>query len=128
MSHRSQLYALVPTDGRCTTAGGPGPRFSGVAQRTGGAVDSICRGDYGPFLDKLLQRADGPQADFALSATPNGTTEMSVRVQGSRLADTQWSYDPARNAIVFRTESVPRLGQNIEVRYRSACREPPPSP
>ena len=82
MAHRTQLYALVPTDSRCTTAGGPGPRFSSVAQRTGGAVGSICTGDYGPFLDKLLQRAGEPQADFSLSATPNGTAEMSVRVQG----------------------------------------------
>ncbi|HEX8820821.1 MAG TPA: choice-of-anchor D domain-containing protein, partial [Archangium sp.] len=44
MSHRTQLYALVPTDGGCTTAGPPGPRFSSVAQRTGGAVGSICQG------------------------------------------------------------------------------------
>jgi hypothetical protein len=128
MSHRSQLYALVPTDGRCTTAGNPGPRFSTVARRTGGAVESICRGDYGPFLDKLLQRADGPQADFALSATPNGTEEMSVRVQGRRLAETQWTYNPSRNAVIFQTEAVPKTGQNIEIRYRSACAEPPVSP
>ncbi|MGZ3457562.1 MAG: choice-of-anchor D domain-containing protein, partial [Archangium sp.] len=26
MAHRTQLYALVPTDNRCTTAGPPGPR------------------------------------------------------------------------------------------------------
>jgi hypothetical protein len=128
MSHRTQLYALVPTDGRCTTAGWPGPRFSSVALRTGGAVDSICQGDYGPFLDKLLQRADGPQADFSLGAQPNGTAEMSVRVQGRTLPADQWTYDPARNAVVFQPAAVPRLGQTIEVRYRSACPEPPPAP
>ncbi len=128
MSHRTQLYALVPTDSRCTTAGGPGPRFSSVAQRTGGAVASICTGDYGPFLDKLLQRAGEPQADFSLSATPNGTAEMSVRVQGRRLPEDQWVYDPARNAVVFRSAAVPTPGQMIEVRYRSACVVTPLAP
>jgi hypothetical protein len=128
MSHRTQLYALVPTDTRCTTAGGPGPRFSTVARRTGGAVDSICTGNYGPFLDKLIQRADVPQADFTLSATPNGLAEMSVRVQGTRLPDDQWTYDPARNAVIFQPAAVPTPGQTIEVRYRSACMAPPRIP
>ncbi|HYO51808.1 hypothetical protein [Archangium sp.] len=128
MAHRTQLHALVPTDTRCTTAGGPGPRFSSVARRTGGEVDSICTGDYGPFLDKLIQRAGAPQADFALSATPNGTAEMSVRVQGTRLPDDQWTYDPARNAVVFQPAAVPGTGQIIEVRYRSACVAPPSVP
>jgi hypothetical protein len=121
MAHRTQLYALVPTDNGCTTAGPPGSRFSSVARRTGGAVGSICQGDYGPFLDKLYQRADGPQADFALSAQPNGTDEMSVRVQGRRLALDQWTYDTSRNAVVFQPGAVPTTGQMIEVRYRSAC-------
>ncbi|WNG50174.1 choice-of-anchor D domain-containing protein [Archangium minus] len=126
MAHRTQLHALVPTDNSCTTAGPPGPRFSTVAQRTGGAAESICRGDYGPFLDKLLQRADGLQADFTLSTTPNGTEEMSVRVQGVRLPEEQWTYDAARNAVIFRGAAVPTAGQTIEVRYRSACGVVPP--
>jgi hypothetical protein len=128
MAHRTQLYALVPTDNRCTTAGPPGPRFSTVAQRTNGAVGSICQGDYGSFLDKLLQRADRPQADFALGATPNGTAEMSVRVAGVKLPADQWTYDPAHNAVVFQPAAVPTPGQTIEVRYRSACPAPPPAP
>jgi hypothetical protein len=128
MAHRTQLYALVPTNGGCTTAGPPGPRFSTVAQRTGGEVGSICMGDYGPFLDKLLQRADNPQADFTLGATPNGTAEMSVRVAGVKLPVDQWTYDPARNAVVFQPNAVPTLGQTIEVRYRSACPAAPPLP
>lgn len=128
MAHRTQLYALVPTDEACTTAGKPGPRFATVARRTGGEVASICQGDYGSFLDKLLQRAGGPQADFTLSATPNGTAEMSVRVQGRTLPVDQWTYDVSRNAVVFQPASVPTTGQTIEVRYRSACAMPPGSP
>ena len=69
-----------------------------------------------------------PQADFSLSATPNGTAEMSVRVQGRRLPEDQWVYDPARNAVVFRSAAVPTPGQMIEVRYRSACVVTPLAP
>ncbi|PTL83897.1 hypothetical protein [Vitiosangium sp. GDMCC 1.1324] len=125
MAHRTQLYALVPTDESCTTAGPPGPRFASVARRTGGEVNSLCQGDYGSFLDKLLQRANGPQADFTLSTLPNGTAEMSVRVQGTTLPEDQWTYDAAHNAVVFQSEAIPKTGQTIEVRYRSACALPP---
>ncbi|HEX8819965.1 MAG TPA: hypothetical protein VF794_08585, partial [Archangium sp.] len=104
------------------------PRFSSVAQRTGGAVGSICQGSYGSFLDKLYQRADGPQADFALSAQPNGTAEMSVRVQGRTLPVDQWRYDAGHNTVVFHSSAVPTTGQNIEVRYRSACPVIPMAP
>ncbi len=124
MAHRIQLHALVPTDTRCTTAGAPGPRFSTVAQRTGGQVDSICQSNYGPFLQTLLRRAEGLQADFTLSAQPNGTTEMSVRVQGSTIPTDRWIYDSARNAVVFKEGWVPVAGQTLEVRYRSICAAP----
>jgi len=124
MAHRSQMYALVPTDSRCATAGGPGTRFSAVAQATGGAVDSICLGDYGPFLDKLLQRAEGLQADFPLTATPNGLEEMSVRVAGTTIGTDKWTYDTRRNAVVFNADAVPVPGQTLEVRYRSVCAAP----
>ncbi|MGZ3459882.1 MAG: hypothetical protein ACXU86_15410, partial [Archangium sp.] len=76
----------------------------------------------------LLQRAGGPQADFTLSATPNGMAEMSVRVQGVTLPADQWTYDSARNAVVFQPAAVPKTGQTIEVRYRSMCAAPPASP
>ncbi|EPX65096.1 Flagellar hook-length control protein FliK [Cystobacter fuscus DSM 2262] len=124
MAHRSQMYALVPTDARCTTAGAPGTRFSTVAQRTGGAVDSICQSDYGPFLDNLLKRAGGPQADFPLTATPNGLAEMSVRVGGTTVGVDKWTYDTQHNTVVFKNGAVPVTGQTIEVRYRSVCAAP----
>lgn len=121
MSHRSQLYALVPTDGRCTTAGDSGERFAAVANSTGGAVDSVCLGDYGAFLNQLIARAGDPQADFPLTAEPTGTAEMSVQVNGVTVDPTKWNYDPARNAVVFHSGAVPRPGEQVQVRYRSVC-------
>jgi hypothetical protein len=124
MSHRTQLYALVPTDGRCTTAGGTGERFSAVARATGGAVDSVCLGNYQPFLEQLIRRAGDPQADFPLTATPDGASQMAVRVQGRTVDPTLWRYDASRNVIVFQPTAVPKTGENIQIRYRSVCRNP----
>jgi hypothetical protein len=125
MSHRTQLYALVSTDGSCSTAGDSAPRFSEVARATGGAVESVCQGDYKPFLAQLIRRAGDPQADFPLTATPAGTAEMSVRVQGRTVDANLWRYDAPRNSVVFESAAVPRTGERIVVRYRSICQAPP---
>jgi hypothetical protein len=125
MSHRSQLYALVPTGTGCSTASEDAPRFSAVARATGGAVGSVCQGDYQPFLSQLIGRAGEPQADFPLTATPSGTAELSVQVQGRTVDPSLWQYDATRNALVFRPGAVPRTGENIQIRYRSVCRAPP---
>ncbi|MFP2911642.1 choice-of-anchor D domain-containing protein [Pyxidicoccus sp. 3LFB2] len=128
MSHRSQLYALVPADSSCSTAGNEADRFASVANGTGGRVDSICRSDYRPLLDSVIQRAGEPQADFPLTAAPDGINEMTVRVQGQVLPAGRWTYDADRNAVVFNTDAVPTPGQAVEVRYRSVCRAPPATP
>nr|BDT37070.1 choice-of-anchor D domain-containing protein [Myxococcus sp. MH1] len=127
MSHRSQLYALVPTDNRCTTAGSDADRFVEVARGTGGRAESICEGNYRPLLDSVIQRAGDLQADFPLTTTPTGQAEMSVYVQGQQVPESQWSYDGATNSIVFGGAAVPRPGQAVEVRYRSVCKAPPTS-
>ncbi|QSQ23542.1 choice-of-anchor D domain-containing protein [Pyxidicoccus parkwayensis] len=127
MSHRSQLYALVP-DGSCSTAGNEADRFVSVARGTGGQVESICRSDYRPLLESVIQRAGALQADFPLTADPTGTAEMTVRVQGQVLPGSQWTYDAARNSVIFNAGSVPTPGQAVEVRYRSVCKAPPSTP
>jgi len=128
MAQRSQLYALVPTDGRCSTAGDSAPRFFEVARATGGAVDSVCQSDYQPFLAQLIRRAGDPQADFPLTATPAGTAELTVQVQGQTVDSSSWRYDAARNVLIFEPAAVPRTGENILIRYRSVCQAPPPAP
>lgn len=128
MSHRSQLYALVPTDNSCSTASNEADRFASVASGTGGRVESICRSDYRPLLESVIQRAGDLQADFPLTADPTGTSEMTVRVQGQVVPGTRWTYDAGRNAIIFNADAVPNPGQAVEVRYRSVCRNPPSTP
>ncbi|MBZ4370038.1 choice-of-anchor D domain-containing protein [Corallococcus sp. AS-1-6] len=125
MSQRSNLHALVPNGTSCSTAGANADRFAAVARGTGGSVGSICEGDYRGFLDPIIQQAGEPQADFPLTATPDGTAEMSVRVNGRTLGADQWTYDPARNAVIFAAGSVPTPGQAVEIRYRSICSATP---
>jgi hypothetical protein len=120
-SQRSSVSAIVPTDRSCTTAGPPGPRFSTVAQQTGGAVLSICSSDYSSILDRITTQAAGPQRDFRLFAQPTSEAEISVKVSGRTWERPRWSYDPVNNAIVFAANSVPAPGEDIEVRYRSLC-------
>jgi hypothetical protein len=99
-----------------------------VARATGGAVDSVCQSDYQPFLAQLIRRAGEPQADFPLTATPDGTSGLTVRVEGRTVDPSLWRYDATRNALVFQPTAVPKTGENIQIRYRSICAAPPPAP
>jgi hypothetical protein len=119
-AHRSALYAIVPKDGSCQTAGPPGDRFAQVAAQTGGAVYEICEGDYGPFLAQLAQRGIGAQSIFTLSAAPDGNG-MSVMLNGQPADGSNWYYDPNLNAVVFNPGFIPAPGTQIEVDYTSAC-------
>ncbi|WIG92746.1 choice-of-anchor D domain-containing protein [Myxococcus sp. SDU36] len=124
MSHRSQLYGLVPTDSGCATAGSGSDRFTAVANGTGGQVANICAQNYDGLLEQVIQHAGEPQADFPLTAAPTGLGEMGVRVQGQPVPATQWVYDAEQNAIVFQPGAIPLAGQSVEVRYRSVCAAP----
>jgi len=127
-SQRTNAYALIPTDASCKTAGPPGPRFSQVANSTGGQIRNVCSDDYSGLLEALAQRAEGPQRDFALAQPPLNPTEITVKVEGTPWVQGPgtWRYDAASNAVVFDAASIPASGQTIEVRYRSVCAAPAP--
>jgi hypothetical protein len=128
MSQRSSLYAIVPTDASCATAGPTASRIIAVAQQTGGSRTSICRSDYGGLLAQIAQRAAGLQRDFHLVATPTAEADIRVSVSGRRVYPPAWRFDVSDNAIIFDPASVPNPGQRIDVRYRAMCRMPPTVP
>src|SRR5262249_56530631 len=111
---------IAPPEPAGLTAGPPGPRFSSVAQQTGGYVTSVCSNDYGTALDRVTNQAAGPQREFRLSARPVSPSEIAVRVDGQLYEQTRWSYDATNNSVIFALDSVPNPGQQIEIRYRSA--------
>lgn len=121
MSQRSTVSAIVPTDASCVTAGPPGPRFTTVAQQTGGTVQSVCGNNYGPVLDRVTNQAAGPQREFRLSAVPSTPSQIAVTVDGQVYEASRWSYDPVNNSVLFAVTSVPNPGQQIAIRYRSVC-------
>jgi hypothetical protein len=51
--------------------------------------------------------------------------EMTVQVQGRTVDPSLWSYDGQRNTVVFDSTSVPKVGESIQIRYRSVCQAPP---
>ncbi|MGA9526259.1 MAG: choice-of-anchor D domain-containing protein [Myxococcaceae bacterium] len=114
---RAVIFALAPTGGGCSTAGGVGTRYAEAAAKTGGEVLSICEDDYGPLLASVASRAFAPQNAFTLSATPDGTG-MTVLIDGVAQA-AGWTYDAANNQVVFATTPPP--GARIEIRYRRLC-------
>jgi hypothetical protein len=117
-SHRTQAFAILP-DGSCQTAGPAAPRLARVAQETGGAVHSVCASSYAGLLSSLLSRVSGPQRDFQLTFPAASEADIEVYVDGTLTS--AWTWDPARNAVVFDAGSTPAPGETIEVRYVSEC-------
>jgi hypothetical protein len=119
MAQRTALYALVPTDNSCVTAGPAGPRFSSVATGTGGEVRSICSdaNGYAGMLGDITGKAAGLQKDFHLAHTPSDPGAITVFVDGAQV--TNWHYDAGSNSILF--DAAPNPGQDIAVHYHAVC-------
>ncbi len=92
------------------------PRYTEVAQRTGGIAVSICEEDYSGALEELGFRVSGLRRDFALSRVPVDPEDTPFRVtmiteeDGHQVrtsvphvedsADgTGWNYVPCRGAV-----------------------------
>jgi hypothetical protein len=125
MSHRTAMYAIVPTDASCKTAGPVATRLAAVAQQTGGTRVNICKSDYSGVLAQIAQRASGLQRDFHLSQTPTDVNDIRVSVGGKRVYPPTWTYDGSSNTVVFSATAVPNPGQTITIRYRSVCATTP---
>jgi len=95
-----------------------GVRYQAVAQATGGMVEAICTDDWGEALGRLAEQSFGYTLTFPLTEVPEGA--ITVRVDGNTVTS-GWSYDPARNAVVFEEDSAPAPGAWIEVTYVPAC-------
>jgi hypothetical protein len=104
------------------------PRYTGVAQATGGLATSICDQDYTPALAKLGLQASGLRADFPLSRAPISTSiTVLVTPPGGTPAPalpgpSTWSYlrcdgsTPA-NLIRFTEAARPAGGARISASY-----------
>ncbi|MCI0574173.1 MAG: choice-of-anchor D domain-containing protein [Myxococcaceae bacterium] len=115
---RMGIWAIAPGQGGCSSAGGAGDRYAEAAQLTGGAVLSVCAGDYRPLLQQVAEKAFSPQDRFALGNTPDPSS-IVVRMDGAVVPPAGWDYSAADNSVVFVPQPAP--GARIEVQYRRVC-------
>ncbi len=97
------------------------PRYTSVAQATGGIATSICDADYTPALEKLGLQASGLRSDFPLSRAPVDGT-LQVAINGTNAPAANWQYVKCSgaspvNSIVFNKASLPAPGAKIAVSY-----------
>lgn len=104
--------------GGCTSNGGAqaGNDYYDLVTLTGGAFLSICAEDWGTPMEELARESLALSV-FHLGGDP---IEDTIRVEINGITNTDWTYDPALNAIVFSV--VPDEGASIDVSYAEwAC-------
>jgi hypothetical protein len=119
----SAITGLRGSDGNIDcglTSGGPeesGTNYIKAAQLTGGAVENICSSNWSNVLANIGQntvelatRVSLPQGKIPFGG------QVEVRVDGVLLASSEYSYDVALHAVVFKTP--PPMGSVVEVSFR----------
>ncbi|MFN3199866.1 MAG: choice-of-anchor D domain-containing protein [Bradymonadia bacterium] len=109
-----------PSD--CEGAGGnasAGRRWGEVADRTNGAMYSICDNSFGTSLREIGNRAFGLQRQFFLSR-PAVADSLEVTVDG-RPVPGAWAYDEESNSVIFNEGQIPTAGSRIQVDYEAEC-------
>lgn len=128
---RVSVSAVVGPPGGCDSPGGgrafPAPRYTEMARRLNGAIESVCAGDWSEVMRRLSSTAFGLRARFALSERPEDPDSLSVVVDGQPapprddLGRDRWWYDPISNSVVFASRSVPGPGASIVIGYGTGC-------
>ncbi len=101
------------------TAADPGERYLEVAIMTDGYRDSICSDDYVEILQKIGLDLSNLEDTFFLEALPQPGS-LEVFVEDAAIPERElngWTYDGARNAIVFDGWAVPRPAMAVTVFY-----------
>jgi hypothetical protein len=100
-------------------AADPGLRYLDAVAATTGLRESICAESYDELLQRVGFEVSGRADTFALSTLPQPDT-LEVLVDGVRMHGRDidgWTYEPARNAVIFHGTAVPRAGMEITIRY-----------
>jgi hypothetical protein len=112
------LNAVHPGEGGCTAPDGwigPAPRLHETVAMMGGVEVPVCDEDWSAAWTGVPELLLGPLRVFELTFSPMPAT-LEITVDGVPLID-GWSYDEARNAIVFDAEAVPEVGTELLVYY-----------
>lgn len=114
------------------TAAGSNPRIAELVSRTGGYRTELCNLNnatvWRPEAQRMGQAVFGARSTWFLTSVPSPAVAGSVVVAVAGIvvpemngATRNWSYDAARNAIVFERQSLPAPGQSVSMTYTPAC-------
>ncbi len=93
---------------------GWGQGYWDMTQRYNGDWYSICASDWGNQMQDLANTVT-VRSTFELDEDDPIESSIIVSVNGQLV--TEWSYDPASNAIVFDEGSIPEASQTIMIEY-----------
>lgn len=100
---------------------GAGDRYIEVANQTGGAVGSICDGNFATVLSSIGEVAFGLKVQFFLSASAQpGTVVVSVNGVGCPAG---WTFEEDSNSVIFDSTGpcMPEEGHQISIYYKMLC-------
>ena len=120
-----------PYDGEpaCESVNGTadfGSRYVDLAQRTDGALESICDEDFSPIAAELGLLVSGLEVEFVLSE-PADEESLVVSLYeddteesfvGELVRDQDYSFDVDKNAVIFSPEQVPPAESWVVAEYR----------
>jgi hypothetical protein len=84
--------------------------------QTSGLTGSICDSDFGVTLKKLAFEVTKASGEYFLTQIPDPTT-ITVKVAGSLLDASHWTYNPATNSVKLDEASIPVPGTIITITY-----------
>jgi hypothetical protein len=108
--------AIVGPPSGCPSAVQPGARYLDVVNALGGVSASVCAADWSQSLNTIADGLFRPRDTFPLEA-PADMNSLRVMVNGT--ATTAWTYDAARQSVVFQTP--PTAGSAIEIEFSEPC-------
>ncbi len=123
------LHAIVgDVPNGCSSGNGdaaPGQRYVAVANATGGAVVSVCDGNFASGLSSIGDIAFGLRTQFFLGRLPEPST-ITVAVAGTGCqsgSGANWLYDEDSNSVVFAEAGacMPAAGQQVQIHYKTIC-------
>lgn len=110
----------------------PDPRTLAIIAASGGTISEICNvGNTQAWrteATRVGQAVFGARSVWFLTSTPSPATASSVAVSINGVSVPElgalgrnWSYEAARNAVIFQARSLPAPGQTVGFDYNVAC-------
>jgi hypothetical protein len=93
---------------------------SGQKSPLKGLIQDLCAADWTTKLvDALAAKVirESLRLEFPLPDDARGSSNLAVKIAGKDIPPSGFSYDTARNAIVFTNSTAPKPGEELIVRY-----------